>query len=88
MGVFGPSLLIESTDSMMCTDTFDYLLPVKNLYLEMPLPSCSINIALCVIGNKMDLSAQREVSRERGEEFAHRIGAMYTETSAAENTGE
>ena len=36
----------------------------------------------------MDLSAQREVSREKGEEFAHRIGAMYTETSAAENTGD
>ena len=27
------------------------------------------------------------MSRERGEEFAHQIGAMYTETSASENTG-
>ena len=51
-------------------------------------PLCFVIVAICVIGNKMDLSAQREVSRERGEEFAHQIGAMYTETSAAENTGE
>ena len=49
---------------------------------------CFILVALCVVGNKTDLSGQREVSRERGEEFAHQIGAMYTETSAAENTGE
>ena len=46
-----------------------------------------IIIALCVVGNKTDLSDQREVSRERGEDFAHQIGAMYTETSASENTG-
>ena len=49
--------------------------------------SFSCCVALCVVGNKTDLSAERRVRRESGEEFAHQIGAMYTETSAAENVG-
>lgn len=44
-------------------------------------------LALCVVGNKCDLIDQRQVSRERGEEFAHNLGAMFTETSAANNLG-
>ena len=44
--------------------------------------------ALCVVGNKSDLSDQREVSRDKGEKFAHQLGAMFTETSAANNSGE
>ncbi len=43
--------------------------------------------ALIVLGNKADLTDERQVSRERGEEFAHTLGAMFTETSASENTG-
>lgn len=56
------------------------------------IPGLVVNLsspaALCVVGNKTDLSDRRQVSREKGEEFAHQIGAMYTETSAADNTGE
>ena len=44
-------------------------------------------IALCVVGNKCDLSGEREVSRDQGLDFAHQIGAMFTETSASQNTG-
>ncbi len=44
--------------------------------------------ALCVVGNKCDLAGEREVSREQGLDFAHQIGAMFTETSAAHNSGE
>jgi len=44
-------------------------------------------IALCVVGNKCDLTEQREISREKGEEFAHQLGAMFTETSASSNIG-
>lgn len=51
-----------------------------------PHPSFS-HTALCVVGNKSDLYDQREVSREKGEEFAHQLGAMFTETSAANNIG-
>ncbi|XP_064388100.1 uncharacterized protein LOC135336273 isoform X2 [Halichondria panicea] len=44
------------------------------------------NLALCVVGNKCDLAGEREVSREQGLDFAHQIGAMFTETSAAHNS--
>ena len=42
---------------------------------------------MSVVGNKLDLSDKRAVSRDRGEEFAHSLGAMFTETSAADNIG-
>ncbi len=45
------------------------------------------SLALCVVGNKCDLAGDREVSREQGLDFAHQIGAMFTETSAAQNNG-
>ena len=38
----------------------------------------------CVVGNKSD---QREISGERREDFDHQLGAMFTKTSAASNTG-
>ena len=40
-----------------------------------------------MVGNKCDLAGEREVSREQGLDFAHQIGAMFTETSAARNSG-
>ena len=43
---------------------------------------------MSVVGNKLDLSDKRVVSRDRGEEFAHSLGAMFTETSAADNIGQ
>ena len=43
--------------------------------------------ALCVVGNKCDLTGEREVPKDRGEAFAHQLGALFTETSAAENMG-
>ena len=43
--------------------------------------------ALCVVGNKCDLTGEREVPKDRGETFAHQLGALFTETSAAENMG-
>ena len=46
-----------------------------------------VDAALCVVGNKCDLSDQREISRDRGEKFAHQLGAMFSETSAATSTG-
>ena len=44
--------------------------------------------AISIVGNKTDLSIhKRIVSRDRGIEFAHSLGAMFTETSAADNVG-
>lgn len=45
-------------------------------------------VAMSVVGNKCDLSLyQRAVATDRGVEFAHSLGAMFTETSAADNVG-
>ena len=51
-----------------------------------PIPSLP-PAALCVVGNKCDLTGEREVPKDRGEAFAHQLGALFTETSAAENMG-
>jgi GTPase SAR1 family protein len=45
-------------------------------------------LAMSVVGNKTDLSPDhRVVPTDKGVEFAHSLGAMFTETSAADNTG-
>lgn len=47
-----------------------------------------LSIALSIVGNKTDLAREnRQVKMDRGVAFAHSLGAMFTETSAAENTG-
>ena len=51
-----------------------------------PSPLCSPP-ALSIVGNKNDMEEQREVSQSAGMEFAHTVGAMFTETSAKENVG-
>ena len=42
---------------------------------------------MSVVGNKSDLEDSRQVPRDRGEVFAHTLGAMFTETSASDNIG-
>ena len=37
--------------------------------------------AMSVVGNKSDLEDSRQVPRDKGEVFAHTLGAMFTETS-------
>ena len=43
---------------------------------------------LCVLGNKCDLTSERQVSREEAQEYASSIGAEHFETSALTNEGE
>lgn len=42
---------------------------------------------MCLVGNKSDLSDNREVSTEDAMEYASSIGALFCETSALKNTG-
>jgi small GTP-binding protein len=42
---------------------------------------------LFVVGNKLDLTGQRQVTSEQGQEVAERIGAAYFETSAKTGSG-
>ncbi|KFP40614.1 Ras-related protein Rab-17, partial [Chlamydotis macqueenii] len=42
-------------------------------------------IVIALVGNKMDLAAEREVTTEEGEEFARTNGLLFMETSAKSN---
>ena len=44
-------------------------------------------IALAIVGNKADLSAQREVEQKTAREYAEEIGGVFLETSAKNNEG-
>ena len=45
-------------------------------------------LAISIVANKIDLSdSNRQVTMNRGVTFAHSLGAMFTETSAAQNIG-
>lgn len=44
-------------------------------------------MVLVVIGNKSDLTHQRQVNDEEGRNYATKIGAMYHETSVLHNEG-
>ncbi len=56
----------------------------KNWYLEIK--KASPNIALLLVGNKIDLESERVVSRDEGEVLAQKLTLTYIETSA--KTGE
>lgn len=45
----------------------------------------STKIPIVLFGNKCDLEDQRKISKEEAEQFAHRHGIPYFETSAKEN---
>ncbi|NXI36268.1 RAB17 protein, partial [Galbula dea] len=42
-------------------------------------------IVIALVGNKMDLASEREVTTEEGEEFARTKGLLFMETSAKSN---
>ena len=44
-------------------------------------------IALAIVGNKADLSAQREVDDKTARDYAEEIGGVFLETSAKNNEG-
>ncbi|HUW90776.1 MAG TPA: GTP-binding protein [Candidatus Nanopelagicaceae bacterium] len=56
----------------------------KNWYIEIK--KASPNIALILVGNKIDLESERVVSRDEGEALAQKLTLTYIETSA--KTGE
>ncbi|KAJ9048806.1 Ras- protein Rab-2A [Entomophthora muscae] len=59
-------------------DTFQHI----STWLEDARQHSSQNTTLILIGNKCDLEAKREVSREEGEAFAKENGLYFIETSA------
>merc|ERR1712188_175085 len=59
-------------------DTFNHL----TTWLEDARQHSSSNMVIMLIGNKSDLEARREVTKEEGEAFAREHGLIFMETSA------
>ena len=47
---------------------------------------CYKDILICLVGNKIDLEDQRNVSKEEGQKFADDNGLLFFETSAQDGT--
>ncbi|CAA91296.1 Ras-related protein Rab-21 [Caenorhabditis elegans] len=59
---------------------------VKNWVLEIK--TCLGNTAeILIVGNKIDLEEERQVTRQDAEAYAESEGALYMETSAQDNVG-
>lgn len=79
-----PSYMRDSTVALLTFDitsktTFEDLRKWHQMILN--------STKVFVIGNKIDLEFDRQVTREEGEEFAKEIDALYFETSARDGTG-
>ena len=64
--------------------TFDV---IKNYWHGQILENCYKGVIIAVAANKSDLFEEREVSNEEGEEFANSINAIFSSTSAKNNSG-
>lgn len=60
----------------------DSFTEVQKIYSHLCMARDSSNIPLLVIGNKVDLAAQRKVSSFEGQQWAKSIGAAFLESSA------
>ncbi|KAJ5080695.1 small gtp binding protein rab8 [Anaeramoeba ignava] len=65
--------------------TYSYSFKGVPEFLQLIEKSDLSNYPKILIGNKCDLENQREVSKEKGKEFADKIGIPFFETSAKEN---
>ena len=59
-------------------ETFDHL----QSWLTDARDNANTNMTIMLIGNKCDLEAKRQVSKEEGEKFAKENGLVFMETSA------
>ena len=64
----------------MPTCTFYRIELIKELYSVY-------NIQMILVGNKVDLTESRKVTREKAEELAQSLGVEYFETSAKDGSG-
>ena len=60
---------------------------IKNYWYGQIKQNCENDLIIAIAANKSDLSDQREVPDEEGEEFANSIHAIFSSTSAKDNTG-
>ena len=55
------------------------------IWLKQIKESCKDEVALMLIGNKIDLEKERKVSYDEGQKLAHKYNFLFQEVSAAEN---
>ena len=60
---------------------------IKNYWYGQIRQNCENNVIIAIAANKSDLSDEREVPEDEGVEFANKIEAIYSSTSAKDNTG-
>ena len=60
---------------------------IKNYWYEQIKQNCDENIIIAVAANKSDLYEDREVSNEEGEKYANSIDAIFSSTSAKNDSG-
>ena len=60
---------------------------IKNYWYGQIKQNCENDLIIAIAANKSDLSDQREVPDEEGEEFANSIHAIFSSTYAKDNTG-
>ena len=60
---------------------------IKNYWYGQIIDNCYKGVIIAVAANKSDLFEDREVSNEEGEEFANSINAIFSSTSAKNNSG-
>jgi len=72
-------VLVYSIDS---TKSFEIVRIIYDKIMDMV---GNPNVPVVLVGNKSDLHAEREVSREEGEKLAKEINAVFLETCAKDN---
>ena len=75
-------MLTLSSLLTLSRDTFEHL----TTWLDDCRKYANSNITIMLIGNKCDLEANREVSKEEGENFAKENGLFFLECSAKTDT--
>ena len=60
---------------------------IKNYWYGQIRQNCDNDVIIAIAANKSDLYEDREVSNEKGEEFAVSINAIFSPTSAKNNNG-
>ena len=60
---------------------------IKNYWYGQIKQNCEKDVIIAIAANKSDLSEERKVPDEEGEEFANSIHAIFSSTSAKNNSG-
>mmetsp|Transcript_607 Transcript_607/g.1588 ORF Transcript_607/g.1588 Transcript_607/m.1588 type:complete len:129 (-) Transcript_607:110-496(-) len=76
----------QGRDSRASCSSFLFFLRLQDLWMnEVEMYSTIPDAIKMVVGNKLDRTSDRQVSKEEGKNFARTHGCLFLETSAKEN---